>query len=262
MLTLLASLALSWTAQPAARDDFDHTHAVWTEVLREHVRGDRFDYLALARERDSLDAYLGELRRVTPAQLAGWTREQRYAFWINTYNANVVDLVTRNWPLKSIKDLGGLFSPVWKKRYIELPALDPKRENRLLSLDDIEHQILRPRFQDARVHATVNCASIGCPPLRAEAFVAERLEEQLDDQVRKWLADPARNRYERDRSTVRVSKIFDWFEEDFERDAGSVNAWILRYAPADQVAWTKGAKKLKRKYLGYDWKVNAVAGSD
>jgi hypothetical protein len=257
MLTLALSLAL--TAPALAReDDFDHSHARWTAVLERHVSGDRFDYLALARERTALDGYLAELHRVTPSQLAGWTREERFAFWINTYNAHVVDLVCRNWPLESIKDLGGLFSPVWKKRYIDMPALDPGGQGRALSLDDVEHQILRPRFRDARVHAAVNCASIGCPPLRAEAFVAERLSEQLDDQTRKWLADSRRNRYERSRSTVHVSKIFDWFEEDFERDAGGVEAWIRRYAPAAEAEWMKAAKKLKRKYVDYDWAVNVA----
>jgi hypothetical protein len=258
MLTLALFLAL---AAPQA-DDFDHTHARWTTVLERHVKDDRFDYLGLARERAELDLYLAELRRVTPQQLAGWTREQRYAFWINTYNAHVVDLVARNWPLEGIKDLGSLFDPVWKKRYIDMPALDPEGKGRKLSLDDVEHQILRPRFRDARVHAAVNCASIGCPPLRAEAFTAEELERQLDEQVRKWLADPARNRYEHAKSTIRVSKIFKWFERDFERDAGSVEAWILRYAPEDEAHWMKAAKKLKRTHLDYDWKVNAALRSE
>ena len=88
--------------------------------------------------------------------------------------------------------------------------------------------------------------------------MADRLDEQLDEQVRSWLADPARNRYEREKTTIRVSEVFKWFDEDFERDEGSVEAWIQRYAPPEQAAWMESAKKLKRKYVDYDWNVNAA----
>lgn len=251
--------ALAGGAQgTAAESGFDHGHALWTEVLGEHVRGDRFDYAALQRDRAGLDAYLESIHAVTPAELRTWTVDQRHAFWINVYNAHVVDLVTRNYPLDGIKDLGGLFSPVWKKRFIPMSAHHPGGKDQQLSLDDVEHGILRPRFKDARVHAAVNCASIGCPPLRNEAFVAERLDEQLDAQVRAWLADPARNRFDGVEQTIRVSEIFKWFEEDFERDAGTVENWIKRYAPEPEAEWMRGAKKIKRKYVDYDWSLNGV----
>jgi len=248
-------------AGATAAEVFDHEHALWTEVLQQRVREDRFDYAGLQREREVFDRYLAQLHAVTPAELEGWTREQRYAFWINTYNAHTVDLVTRNWPVKSIKDIGGFFSPVWDKEFIPMRAHHPQGKKEKLSLDDVEHLILRPSFHDARVHAAVNCASIGCPPLRPEAFVAARLDAQLDEQVRSWLADPARNRYEREQSTIRVSEISKWFDEDFERDAGSVEAWIQRYAPADEAAWRKSAKKRRGKDAAYDWKINAARQS-
>lgn len=258
MKSLFAVLALSLAPQATAPlvEDFDHTHARWTAVLEERVVGDRFDYAGLREDRGPLDAYITDLRVVSPAQLASWTREQRYAFWINAYNAHVIQLVMDNYPLDSIKDLGGLFSPVWKKRYIQLERLHPEGKDRALSLNDVEHEILRPRFRDARVHAAINCASIGCPPLRNEAFVADRLDAQLDDQVRKWLADPARNQYDRGSRTLRVSEIFDWFEEDFERDAGSVAKWIARYAPEAEVEWLRAQGKLRIQYLDYSWKLN------
>ena len=246
-------------ATRAVEEDFDHTHARWTAVLAQHVHGDRFDYAALRLDRTPLDDYIIQLRVVGADQLAGWTREQRYAFWINAYNAHVVQLVMDNYPLESIKDLGGLFSPVWKKRFIKLKALHPGGSGKELSLNDIEHEILRPRFKDARVHAAINCASIGCPPLRSEAFVAERLDEQLDGQVRQWLADSNRNQYEPQEATLRVSEIFDWFEEDFERDAGSVRKWIARYAPPEEVEWLRATKQVRVKYLNYSWKLNEVA---
>lgn len=258
-LTRLALCALVLAAPTAAAEDFDHSHALWTEVLREHVRDDRFDYAKLKQDRSKLDLYLKQIYAVRPAALESWSRNERYAYWINVYNASAVSLVVSEYPVKSIKDIGGFFSSVWKKEFIPLEPLHPKGDDDALSLDDVEHAILRPRFEDARVHAAVNCASVGCPPLRSEAFVAERLDEQLDEQVRAWLADPRRNRYDRSEETIRVSEIFDWFGEDFERDAGSVEAWIAKYAPADEAAWLKGAQKVRRKYLDYSWKLNDTA---
>ena len=254
-LTLLLALTAPLTAGPQDQL-FDHTHADWTAILQQHVVGDRFDYRALSKNRGSLNRYVNQLHRVRPTQLKGWTRDQRYAFWINAYNAHVVQLIVDNYPLDSIKDLGSFFSPIWKKRFIEMQSLSPSGKQQKLSLNDIEHEILRPRFKDARVHAAVNCASIGCPPLRNEAFVAERLDEQLDEQVRTWLADARRNRYEAKDKTLRVSEIFDWFEDDFERDAGSVAKWIARYAPEQEATWIRSAKKVRIKHLDYSWKLN------
>lgn len=260
VLACLWSLFSSPTAQgsvPAAQVSFDQTHALWTSVLTVHVTGDRCDYAGLKKDRAVLDRYLSQIHAVKPDQLASWTREQQFAFWINTYNAHVVDLVLSEYPVESIKDIGGLLSSVWKKSFIAMPALHPSGKPGKLSLDEIEHQILRPRFKDARVHAAINCASLSCPPLRNEAFVAERLAEQLDNQVRKWLADPTRNRFDEAKSRAEVSEIFDWFEDDFVRDGGSVVGWIAKYAPPSQSTWlSKG--KVKLSFLDYSWKLNDV----
>jgi hypothetical protein len=257
LLGLLALIAAP-QAQPATAR-FDHTHALWTEVLAKHVAGDRFDYAALKKDRAVFDRYLAQLRAVTAVEHAAWTREQQFAFWINVYNAHVVDLVVRNHPLESIKDLGGLFSSVWKKSFIEMPALHPSGKPGKLSLDEVEHAILRPRFEDARVHAAINCASLSCPALRNEAFVAARLNEQLDQQVQRWIADPTRNQLDRASKTLRLSKLFDWFRDDFVRDGGSQREWVAKYAPADDALWIHGAgKELEIEYLDYSWKLNDV----
>ncbi len=263
-LLLTSTLAVACTfggpdqaAQTLQSSPFDHTHAVWTEILKQHVVADRIDYAAIKKDRGALDAYLAQLHAVTPGELASWTREQQFAFWINTYNAHVVDLVLTEYPIESIKDIGGLFGSVWKKSFIAMPALHPSGKPGTLSLDELEHQILRPRFKDARVHAAINCASLSCPPLRNEAFVAEHLGEQLDDQVRKWLGDPTRNRFDEAKSRAEVSEIFDWFKDDFVRDGGSVVAWIAKYSPASQATWlSKG--KVKLSSLDYSWKLNDV----
>ena len=245
----------------AAAGSFDHAHAAWTSVLATHVVDDRFDYGRLAKDRGALDAYLAQLHAVTPEQLATWTREQRYAFWINVYNAHTIQLVVDHYPIDSIRDLGGkVFNKVWDKEFIPMAAHHPDGDREKLSLDDVEHGILRPRFDDARVHVAVNCASTGCPPLRAEAFVAARLDEQLDEQALRFLADERRNTFEVSErgGRMKVSEIFDWFASDFERDAGSVSAWIARYAPPEVAAWIAEAEP-EVGFRSYSWALNDVA---
>ena len=253
-LLLLAPLALP-PQEPAAA--FDHSHARWTAVLREHVRGERFDYAALKADPAPLREYLRELQAVTPAQLAGWTREQRYAFWLNVYNAYTVKKVTDNYPLESIRDLSRVFGlkSVFDEPFLPLPAHHPEGKDRPLSLNDVEHEILRARFRDPRVHAALNCASLGCPPLLAEAFVAERLEEQLDERMRSFLADRSRNRIDREAGALELSKIFRWFAEDFEREAGSVAAYVARFVPEEDRELVRTARI---RYLDYDWSLNDV----
>lgn len=246
-------------AAPARGDEeeaFDHDHELFDELLEAHVRGDWLDYEGMAGDRGKLDHYLERLHAVTPDQHAEWTRAQQYAFWINVYNAHVIQLVLDNYPIRSIKDIGGaIFNKVWDKRFIPMPAFDPDGENRQLSLDDVEHQILRPKFKDARVHAAVNCASYSCPPILDAAFVAERLDAQLDAQMRRFVNDPLRNVFDEEKKVLRLSEIFNWFASDFERDAGSVRDYLKRYAPEDKASLIQAARI---KHLDYDWTLNDI----
>jgi hypothetical protein len=255
----LVTLAASARAQKPAELQFDQNHGAWTEVLRAYVQADRFDYKALSLNRAKLDQYLGALQSVAREEFETWSKEQRYAFWINAYNAYTIHLVAKSYPLDSIKDLGGLFKSPWDKPFIPLGHLFPDGVKKELTLNNIEHDVLRPKFKDARVHAAINCASRGCPPLRKEAFVAEKLGTQLDEQVRAWLADATRNRFDREKSKLQVSEIFSWFKEDFVRDGGSVREWLAKYAPEEHAAWLRDTKKeVDLSYLEYSWKLNDV----
>ena len=260
---LLIAAAIALTPAPASPQavlpccsTFDHGHTAFDRVLRRHVAGDRFDYKALKADPAGLRGYLDSLEAVRPSDFSSWSRAERYAFWINAYNAYTLMTVAGRYPVASIKEIGGAETSVWDDAFIPLGALHG--DSRSLSLNQIEHEILRADFPDARVHAAVNCASIGCPPLRAEAYVAERLEAQLDSQARAWIADATRTRFEEQSETIRVSKIFEWFEDDFVRDAGGAIQWIARYAPALQSAWIADARAAKLRYLEYDWRLNDV----
>lgn len=253
-------------AAPQARaQSFDHNHAAWTALLNKHVvllRGgqeSQLRYAGVAADRSALKAYLEMLSSVSAAVFESFGKAQQMTFLINAYNAFTVELVLSRYPkLASIKDLGSLLSSPWKPKWV--PLFGEK-----LSLDDIEHEKLRKRgrFDDPRVHFAVNCASIGCPALREEAFTAERLDAQLDQQALRFMSDRTRNRYNVQRGRLEVSKIFDWFGEDFRlghRGIDSVPAFMARHADvlADAPAERERIRSMKLDigFLDYDWALN------
>jgi len=271
-LVLSLALALASPARAQAPAGFDHAHAAWTALLKKHVveteggHASRVRYAGFAADRAALDAYLASLERVGEADFARWTRAQRMAFLINAYNAHAVAKVLQRYPdLKSIRDFGRVIGNPFKDRFFTLLG-------RPASLDDVEHGMLRKpgEYDDVRVHFAVNCASIGCPMLRAEAYAADRLDAQLEDQARRFLADRTRNRYDAASGKLQVSKIFDWFEEDWKRGTrnfdqaaapiASREAWLARYAPllaADDAGRAKvAAGQAKLEFLDYDWTLN------
>jgi hypothetical protein len=251
--------------QPARAQSFDHGHAAWTALLKKHVvvlrggQATQVRYTNFAADRAALKSYLDALSAVPEATFAAWSKPQRQAFLVNAYNAFTVELILTKYPnLASIKDLGSVFQSPWKPKWV--PLLGTK-----VSLDDIEHEMLRKRgaYDDPRVHFGVNCASIGCPALREEAFVPERLEAQLDEQALRFMSDRSRNRFAAQRGRLEVSKIYDWFGEDFKlghRGIGSLPEFTAKYAdqladaPADREK-IRG-KQVEIAFLEYDWKLN------
>ena len=257
----LALLLLPLAGQAPAQETappppaFDHEHSGWSAVLKAHLVGDDFDYAALKKERAPLDSYLRALEAVEPEAFAAWKRDERYAFWINAYNAYTIRAVVDAYPVKSITDIGSKEETVWDRRVIPLGRLWKKGKGAKLSLNQIEHELLRPEFQDARVHAAVNCASEGCPPLMERAFRAATLDEDLDARTRAWLADPKRNRFEPGRKRVHLSRIFEWFREDFTRGEQTLGQWLAKYAPEAQRAFLESGE-FEVRYLEYDWALN------
>jgi len=253
LATLLTPLLRAQDVPPT----FDHTHAEWTAVLAEHLEGSDFDYAALKKERAPLDAYLRTLESVDAKGFAAWKRDERYAFWINAYNAYTIRAVVEAYPVESITKIGTKEESVWDRSFVPLGELWSKAKGTKLSLNQIEHEVLRPEFKDARVHAAVNCASKGCPPLAAKAYAAKTLDDQLDATTKAWLADASRNRFEPSKKRVRLSKIFEWFPEDFTRGGTSLGAWLAKYAPEEHREFlAKG--NFSVRYLEYDWALNDV----
>jgi hypothetical protein len=240
----------------------DHDYVKWTGLLQESVTwnaaGSATDvnYSRLRQQQSSLTALLAEFSAVTLTQYQSWSVAQRRAFLINAYNAWTVQRILQAESLPaSIRDLGSFFTSVWKQRFFTL--LGKQR-----SLDEIEHELLRGAqdYDDPRIHFAVNCASIGCPALRPEAYVAKRLEQQLDDQTRRFLSDADRNYFDPSTQTFYLSKIFDWYTEDFERGllgSESVLTFLQTYAKelgAERAVLD--AKQISIEYTEYDWKLN------
>jgi hypothetical protein len=262
-LAWLAVLICSLLFSATALAQFDAGYAAWDALLKKHVRWlpdnkqSRVDYGGFKADRAALKQILGSLSAVTKSEFDVWPAPQRMAFLINAYNAFTVELILTQYPdLKSIKDLGSLFQSPWKKKFFRL--LGEERH-----LDWIEHEQLRPHYADPRVHAAVNCASIGCPALRPEAFTAARLDAQLDDGMLRFMSDRTRNRVRDGR--LEVSSIFKWFGEDFakgHKGYSRIEDLYARYAtqlsdkPEEQALLKAGS--LEATYLDYDWSLNAL----
>ena len=244
---------------------FDHGHEDWGRLLARHVvwindgTASQVNYAGFRADARDLGHYLDSLSAVTTAEFSGWSREQRLAFLINAYNAFTIKLILTRYPeLQSIKDLGSFFSSPWKKRFFIL--LGEQR-----SLDDVEHGMIRKPgvYDEPRIHFAVNCASVGCPALRDEAFLADSIDGQLEDSVRRFLSDRSRNRYNIGSDTLEVSKLFDWYGEDFEPAFGSVRGFLAHYrrllADTDSARSRIRTQQTKLRYLAYDWDLNSLA---
>lgn len=246
-------------SKPAPVASFDHAHAAWTAILKTHVVGKRFDYASLKKDDAPLVAYLRSLEAVTLEQYSTWKRERCFAFWIDAYNAYTVKRVLQSFPFESMMELGKEKKGPWDERFVPLGKLVPELKHELLTLNELENEILRPTFHDARVHAAINCAAESCPPLRNEAFVADRLSAQLDEQVLLWLSDDALNRYDAAKKTLHVSKLFDWYASDFEKESdGRIARWIAKHGPKKELAFVGDGQGVALDFLEYSWKLNAV----
>ena len=243
LILLLISLVFGfygWIEQAAAVTD---GQAIWAELLKKYVKPGGVDYAGFKSEEENLDQYLKVLELT---DLKTLSREEQFAYYINAYNAWTIKLILSAYPgIKSIKDLGTFWKSPWKKKFVRM-------NGELLSLDDIEHHILRPRFKDPRVHFAINCSAVSCPPLRSEPYMGSSLDQQLNQATRSFINDP--NSYRLEGDAFYVSRIFKWFAEDFNND---VLGFYMKYAREDlkkKLAEKKDVIQIK--YLNYDWSLN------
>lgn len=231
---------------------FDHEHKPWTKVLAKHLDEQGLvDYSGIKGDNSALSQYLDQLESISYEQYSSWSDSERKAFLINAYNAFTFKLIVDHYPVKSIRDIGSIFKSPWQKKFFSL------LEGRIKTLDQIEHDELRKKFEDYRIHAAVNCASKSCPPLRAQAFTASNFDTELDDQMKLWLADSQRNKFERGSRKIKLSMIFKWYRSDFEAWGGGVEQVLRHHAPPE--ARELLANNAKITFLPYDWSLNDAA---
>lgn len=218
-------------------------HSIYASLLQKYVKHGRVDYRGFKTDEATLDRYLKVIDKIDSGNLS---RNEQFALYINAYNAWTIKLILSGYPgVKSIKDLGSIFKSPWKKKICRI-------DGTVLTLDDIEHNILRPRFKDPRVHFAINCAASSCPPLISEPYHGSTLDRQLDNSARAFINNPQRNYLAGD--TLYVSKIFNWFGEDFNHD---IIGFFLKYAEKKFKNELESKKdRIKIKYLYYDWSLN------
>jgi hypothetical protein len=210
------------------------------------LEGTRVDYAALRLSPQWADV-VKSLALCDPAKQT--TREQQLAFWINAYNVLAIDLVATHWPIESIKDIGSFLFPVWGRTAGQIHGV-------AYTLDEIEQGKLRP-LGDPRIHAAIVCASRSCPSLAREPYTAEEVDAELDAAFARFVADPRKGFViQREPATVRLSSIFKWFAEDFDKQGGALSM-IGRYLNVEDRAWLEqNARTARREYMSYDWHVN------
>jgi hypothetical protein len=225
---------------PAAVD-----HGAYDRLLKKYVSAKGLvNYKGLKADEAALNQYLAQLSKSAPA--TSWSKPEQMAFWINAYNAFTLRLILDHYPLKSIKDIGAkiqipLVSTPWAIKFFSIGG-------EKMSLDNIEHGILRKKFDDPRIHFALVCASVSCPALRNEAYTAARLESQLGDQGRDFLNNPAKNNISKGKA--QLSKYFDWYKSDWTANGQSVVKWVNRYSAVKIDAQTPVS------YLEYNWNLN------
>ena len=213
--------------------------SIFDSFLQKNVdKTGRVDYKSLKNNETLLDNYLAYIQNNEPTK--DWSSNKKKAFWINTYNAYTIKIILNNYPLKSIRDIKIDGKTAWKIPFVKVGQ---KR----YTLDQIEHEILRKKFNDPRIHVGINCASVSCPRLWNFAFTEDNIASSLDNLMKVFINDTTRNKISK--NNVALSEIFNWFSKDFIKN-GTIISYLNTYAAI------KISEKASIKYLTYDWSLN------
>ena len=261
LASLLLTAVLASSAGVVSAQAFDQTYENYDRVLKTYVADGRVNYSGLKEAPEALEVYLESAAGVPEEQFNAWTESQRLAFLINLYNAGTLKLIVDHYPVKSIKDIGSFVKGPWDQ-----PAV--KLFGKIITLNHLEHDILRKQFSEPRIHMALVCAAKGCPPLRSEVYLAETLDGQLNDQSRGYLTSQAGLSIDREKKVVYFSSIFKWYGEDFiskyspkagftglDKTERAVAKFCSAYIVSTDSAFLS-AGGYAFKYLDYDWSLN------
>lgn len=214
-------------------------HKTWDNLVRKHISSSgKVNYAGFVKDKAELEKYIKELQSYYK-NVSSWGRNKRLAYWINVYNAVTVKLITDNYPVKSITDLKG--GKPWDAKLIQLGGVS-------YTLNVIENKIIRPKFNEPRIHFAVNCAAKSCPKILNRAWTEDNLQRYLTKQTKAFLANSSQNTLEADK--VKLSKIFDWYKADF----GTTNEKVIQFI--NKYSSTPVNKTATVSYNEYDWSLN------
>lgn len=214
-----------------------HTYSSLTKFLSTYVSSNgNVNYAGIKKNYDGLKKVLIELKNNSPK--SDWSRNQKLAYWINVYNMYTIKLVVDHYPISSITKIT---AKPWDKKFITI-------DGKTYSLNDIEHNIIRAKYNEPRIHFALNCASASCPKLLNKAYTASNLSAQLTRQTKAFLSDKSKNDFSNS-SSIKISKIFDWYKGDFTKNGGSVVSFINKYQDAQ-------LNSPKIGYMEYSWELN------
>jgi hypothetical protein len=241
---ILASFILA--AAVTSSSAFDNTHGLYGKTLSLYVKDGLVDYRGLKSNPGDLRTYLESTSHVTRQEFDSWSKDEQLAFLINLYNARTLELIVKNYPVKSIKDIGSGGKGPWEEPVVELFG-------ETITLNALENGIIRKEYKEPRIHFALVCAAMGCPPLSVEPYVADKLDSQLEARTKNFLADPGKNSVDRKNKTIRLSPIFEWYAADFESGEGSITGFLKKYYGG----LTDGQYIIV--YTDYDWSLNDTA---
>jgi hypothetical protein len=213
--------------------------SIFNELLKKNVtKNGIVDYSSLKKEIQKLDSYISYLEKTSPDN--SWSENKQKAFWINTYNAYTIKIILEKYPIKSIRDIKQEGKTAWKIPFAKVGG-------ETYTLDYIEHEILRKKFFDPKIHVGVNCAAVSCPKISNIAFTEENVVTELTRLMKDFINDSSRNKISKEK--VEISSIFNWFKDDFNKK-GTVIDFLNTYSK------TKISPNAKISYLKYDWTLN------
>lgn len=254
-LGIFTCCATIWTIKSHAFGSFDHDFVDYDRFLKKVVHPidgkSAVDYRLVKKLDTDLNSILTSFRLVNGEAFTNWTSQRQISFLVNSYNAYTLRLIADHYPVKSIRDIGGLFSTPWKKDFFSM------LQGKIKNLDQIEHDWLRKKYSEPRIHFAIACASKGCPALSPDAYVAAKLDGQLDKAARDFLRDTSRNRFDESNATLYISSIFKWYGEDFEKSGQTIQAFVSKYMadiPEKQAIMAKSTNHVQ--FMDYDWSLN------
>ncbi len=231
------------TSQLVNADTLDQSNQQYQEVLNSYVKGGLVDYSGLKSDPKDLNQYLEQTASISKETFDGWSKNEQLAFLINLYNAQTLDLIADNYPVKSIKDIASDSDGPWEQPIV--PLFGEK-----ITLNTLENEIIRKNYPEPRIHFALICAAMGCPDLMNTPYQPKTLDKQLDQQTKVFLLDPEKNSIDTNQEILMLSPIFDWYQEDFIKQSGSVIEFVNPYFGNEA---TGG---FKIEYTNYDWSLN------